>query len=95
MIYTTKEEIQGRISEVQSRVTAYTAFLEILTTKLEKVNAGQPVTFRPESPITETSTKEEKVNYLQAAIKNHEDEIENEQAQLAIYTTQLQKFPAD
>ena len=95
MIYNTKQELQGRILEGESRITAYNAFVGILETKLEKVNAGQPVTFRPESPITESSTKEEKVTYLEAAIKNNQDGIILEQQIITDCTTQLQKFPAE
>lgn len=95
MIYNTKEEVQGRIAEVQARVTAYNTFLEILINKLEKVKTDQPVTFRPEAAINEASTKQEKINHLEESIKNHQDAIEYEQAQLADLTTQLQKFSAD
>jgi len=87
----TKEELQGKISEAESRITAYNAFLEILTTKLEKVNAGQPVTFRPEAPINEASTKEEKVTHLETSIKNHQDAITHEQQVITDCTTELRK----
>ena len=95
MIYKNKAEAQGRISEAQARITAYNTFVELLNIKLEKVKADEPVTFKPEAPVSETSTKQEKQVYLEEAIKNNQDGIILEQAAIADCQAQMPNLPED
>lgn len=67
----TNEQLQNEIKASEHRVATYHMYLDLLSATLEKVKNDQPVKFRSDSPLTETTPKEQKIKYFEESIETY------------------------